>query len=866
MGLMIGLGSTQLFAASGESRAYAEALVAFHEQAYSVAQSRLNQFLQKYRKSTNAPMAVLLLAQSDYYLGNAAGVTNRLGDSGNLAKARAAGIDDAYAYWRAEAEFALGDFSRAGQTFVSLAEEYPQSSLALSAVIEGAAAFGRHGDWAHVDQLLGTTNGLFQRVAALDPGNTQVANGWLLAAESKYRQRDFVAAHQILGLIHVATLKPDQDWNRTHLACLASEGENNLAAALVAATNLLQIARSGHGDGWDTNLAESVACHATILEKLGRLPEAVDAWEEDLAKPVPAEQQKLAIVKCTELALAQRKLGEAEARLEDYLRASPDSPVADIASLALGELHLRDFAAQPSASNHLAMARARLDEFIATATNTELVGKAYLDRGWSEWLVSRMAEAAGSTNAAPEMAASLADFQAAAQRPLSPDDLVVAKFKSGDALFALNRYSDAQTNYDAVLADAQNSLEGTNSLVGLALYQKLRVCLALTNAEAVDETVRALLRRFPDGIPTESGLLMAGEGFADLNLPLRAREMLQEFQERYTNSPLLADVEFAQARTYEREQEWSAAASHYAGWLKAYPAGELRPQVEYSLGQAVFLAGNESQAFELFTNFVGRYTNELTPLALWWTAEHYFRTGTNFVPAELNYQLIFQNFPTNELAGPAQLMAGRSALGRFDYKGALHYLDPLVNDAKCPANLLTQALFAYCEALRQITDTNNESLEEATKILSGICAKNPTNEIGSLAWSEVGDCDWQLGAYDAATNAYAQVLILDASSRELCCRARVGAGIALEKKAEGKSGEVRKGLWKQALENYQAVFASLPDSETEYWRKKAGLQILSLNLKSNLLKGNQLDKFILDLRTNFPQLSEAAELKRLTDQ
>ena len=79
------LGGGQLFAASREERAYGAAVAAFNDKFYDRAEAGLTQFLQTYRKSTNAPAAVLLLAQSEFYLGKYSVAITRLTDTNNVA-------------------------------------------------------------------------------------------------------------------------------------------------------------------------------------------------------------------------------------------------------------------------------------------------------------------------------------------------------------------------------------------------------------------------------------------------------------------------------------------------------------------------------------------------------------------------------------------------------------------------------------------------------------------------------------------------------------------------------------------------------------------------------------------------------------
>jgi tetratricopeptide (TPR) repeat protein len=331
----------------------------------------------------------------------------------------------------------------------------------------------------------------------------------------------------------------------------------------------------------------------------------------------------------------------------------------------------------------------------------------------------------------------------------------------------------------------------------------------------------------------------------------------------------MPEVAFALGRTYEREQNWPAAVNNYEAWLQAYPAHALRSKVEYARAWAVSQTGDEARAFELFTNYVSQYTNNLTPLAYWWVADHYFRSGTNFLKAEEKFQLIFENFPTNELACRAQLMAARSAMGVFNYNEAIRfYLNPLVGNTNCPADVAMQARFAYCEALLRSPDTNNVYLQTASNLLSQICAMYPTNEPGALAWSEAGDCYQQMGSLDAATNAYAQVLNSRAASQELCSRALVGWALVLEKKAEGMPDDARNALLDLAMKQYEAAFD--PDTDvnadadvkSEWWIKEAGLKILALNAKTGSIKGRDLDKLINKMEVYFPELKDSLEQKR----
>ena len=844
IGFALVLGGETLFAAgSREERAYAAAAQAFQDAVWNRAETEFAQFVQKYPKSTNAPMAVLLQAQAELKQGKLADATGLL----TARRALAGNLADQYEYWMAQAQSQRGDFAAAADTLNSLAQHFPDSPLRLRAVVEAAADL-KMNDWAQVSGLLADVNGIFQRAAQLDGGNELVVRGRLLLAQAEFVQKNFPAALAVLNQLNPAALAPELDGQRLYLLVQVQFGAGDLDAALATATNLTQTARLQKNV--DLSVA-GAALRGLILEKSGRLPEAVAAWSENLAANVPAARQREAVLKIAALADAEKNLPAAEEALNNFLKQFGDDAVAALARLKLGGLYLQDYFAQPS-SNRLASAQAQFTQVLGAGTNGPLAGAAFLDRGWCFWL-------------ATNWPASLADFSAAAGLlPLS-EDLAVAKFKVGDALFAQTNFADARENYQAVLTEFDALPAVAKSLGDRALYQILRADLELKDAAGAEDAMQRLLQRFPNSELVDKSLLLAGEGFSDFGSPQNARAVFQRFEKQNPDSDLQPQVALAVARTFEREQDWVMSIAAYEKWRADFAtnAPRLRPQAEFALAQANFHAGNEAQAFGQFTNFVAQFsTDPLAPAAQWWVAEHFFRAG-DFVNAEKNYQLLYQNWPADALVYPARLMAGRAAIGRQGFPDAAHYFTLLTEDTNCPASIWTQAMFAYGSVLTRLDspDTNRPflNIEAATNIFAQLAAQNPTNETGALAWSEMGDCDWQLGALAAATNAYAQAINASFAGAGVRSRARVGQGQVLEKMAASLPPDERAPLLAQALKNYLDVFYSA-DPVADFWIKKAGMA--ALPLLNSAADAAQLNKFLDRLEEKLPQLKAALELKR----
>jgi outer membrane protein assembly factor BamD (BamD/ComL family) len=873
--LALSTGGERSFAASArEDRAYAAAVTAFQDGMWSRAETEFAQFVQKYPKSDRMAEAVLMQAEAEFKQGKLpqaiARLTARQAEAGNLA--------DQYVYWIGEAQFQNGDFSAAAETFVSLTRDFPESSVRLRAVVEAASSLAQTNEWPQVVSLLEETNSVFQRAAQMDSGNELVSRGQLLLARAKFAQNDFTGAAAVLGSLNSPTLKPELDWQRAYLLYQVKLAAADTNAALAITTNLVQIARLEKND---ILRAESVALRAGVLEQLGQKSGAVAAYQEILALNAPVERQRQAILKMAELAIALDRFSDAEDSLQKFRAQFPASAAADVALLTLGELHLKDYTAQVATTNHLAEAtnhlreaQARFDQFLGAFTNSPLAGKAYLDRGWCNWLAAKNSESVGDIKAAAQKyAESLDDFSAAAQSADLPpsEDLAVARFKMGDAMFALTNYAGALENYRAVLDDFTNFPAVARAFGDRALYQMLRANLELKDLAGASSAMARILKLYPASDLADSGLLLVGEGLADARPPAAARALFQKFVETSPNSPLRPRVGLAVARTYEREQDWPSAIGQYENWRNDFPTDALRPQADYALAQANFQAGNETNAFGLFTNFVAQFpTHDLAPLAQYWVADHYFRLGgTNYVDAERNYKMLYQN--TNWQGSPlvyqARLMAGRAAMGLPSYNDAIDHFKTLTSDTNCPPDLNAQALFAYGSALMlsDSRDTNNPlaNFQLATNVFNQICQLYPTNEPGALAWNEIGDCDLQLGAFDAATNAYAQVFNSPFANISARSRAQIGFGIALEKKAALVSGASQNELLDQALDNYLDVFwgDNLRDGEQWdlFWVKKAGLQAAPLVGRLNDPDAERA--FYGSLKGVLPQLTDLIEKK-----
>jgi TolA-binding protein len=675
-------------------------------------------------------------------------------------------------------------------------------------------------------------------------------------------RQDYAAAEEALKPILQVPLNPKLAWQRQYLLCRAQLSQGRLEEALINATNLLTLATN---TAQISLQADSVALHAGLLERLSRRDEAMETYEKNLSGGVPAERQRQALLKIIELSLLENKIPRAAQMLEKYCQQHPEATSRDLALLTLAELRLRQHANEGTGTNRVAGGTNYLQESIGALSalvkefpQSGLLGKAQLNLGWCLWLNGQMPEARAA-------------FEGAVQSLPPSLDKATAHFKLADVQFRLNDFAGALTNYNAVISNFTDLPDVKTDLIEPALYQVVRAGLAAGDMAATTNGLARILAAYPTGFRTERAVLLTGQKIANEGDPAKARQIFQDFAQAATNSSLMPEVQMAIAATYERQNQWDAVIATYDTWLSRFTNSPLLlPQVEYSRALANFRAGQLTNAYNLFTNFVVQYpTNECTPLAQWWVADYYFR-NSRWKQAEENYQLIFQHWPQASVANEAKLMAGRAAMSRYIWTDAIKYFTNLTSDLKCPPDVWARAMFAYGDVLMSMDSITNKQAdyEQAIGVFSKIIETQPTNELAVLAIGQKANCLLQWAKvtqqYEPALAEYAKITNSPVANATVRSIARVGMGVVLEKQAEQKTGAEQSALLRSALNLYLDVLyfdKDLREGEKPdpFWVKKAGLE--AARLTESAQEWTQAIKIYERLRELMPALGPTLDKK-----
>ena len=846
-------------AGAAEKTSFEAGAKAFQETVWDRAETEFGRFTQTFTNSARLPEAYLYQAEARLRLGNYSGALDLL----TAHQSQAGRWADAYTFWQGEALFEKGDFSAAADTFARVVRDFPASTNRLQAVVREATAQSKLGQWSRAMETLRQPTGPFLSAAAADPADRLVIRGYLVLAEAELMAGKADAAQTTLSSIPGLNLSPQLAWERAFLSCRILLALGRTTEAVQSSTNLMPLATQL---GKRELEADTSAFQAGLLERVGRLDDAVAAYSRNLVDVFPVERQRQALLKITEIYLRGNRIGEAAQTLEQFLRKYPLAQSADLALVTLGELRLQQFQSglctnvvsvlvtnPPASTNCLQQSITLLESFTNRFPQSLLLGRAQLYLGWCFWTDGNVP-------------GSEASFQAAvAHLPLSPE-LANAYFKLADAQYKQGNYTGALTNYQAVLSRFANLPEVRTNLFEPALYHVVRAALDARNVPAAQTALLRILAEYPKGFYTDRAVLLTGQVIGEKD-PSGARKLFEDFIKADPDATRRAEVELAIAGTYEQQGQWDAAIQQYDSWLDSHTNHPSQPRTEYARAWANFQAGHDTNALNQFTNFIAHFpTNEYAPRAQWWVSDYYYNLG-DFQTAEQNYQLCYQNWPTSKLNYEARMMAGRSAFARSSWKDAKDYFGWLASNTNCPLELRAQAFFALGDTLVSQSSSNKlADYQQALNAYDQVLLFSATNRLGILALGAKANCFLQCQDYASATNAYQQVIgspVADVAARS---GAKVGLSLVQEKLAEQPGCTNGAALLLSARDQCLDVldnnnFLREGEQADPFWTKEAGIE--AVRFCEALKQPGQAKRICERLQQQFPSLRLGEKIKAL---
>jgi TolA-binding protein len=809
--------------AQTEAELFAAAAAALTNRFHERAEQQFGEFLQKFPQSTNISAAILYQAQARLLQRKYDGALELL----RAGTPKAGALADHFRFWEGEALSGKGDFPAASASYAKVLQEFPQSPLALQASYLQANSEFQQKNFTNTVALLRNPEGFFQRIAKTNSQDSWVMRGQLLLAEALLALNLLDEARAAVTTIPAGS---SLAWDRYQLAARIEFAGPKPEAALLHLTNAVSAAAQRAN-----LLAQSWNLEAETYRKLNQVEAAVTAYERiSSATNLAPDQRRLAVLKSVELLSATGQLTNAIARIETYLAGNTNESSADLLRLKAGELWVERFRASPAETNALAQARAHLGAIISQFTNSVYVGRAWLNLGWSYW------EEGTRANDLSRIRESEAAFRNAAETLTRSQEQALAIHKIGDARLQLGEPQSAATNYLAVLRNFAEFPEVRAALFDMTYRQLVRAYIETGDLPTAEKILQEYRQGFSNGGNFEETLYLYGRSLAREGRTAQARAVFQDFLKSYPGSAFVPQVRYSESRSHAAEGNLKLAIKQQEDWLAAFTNHTLRAEVEFQRALLYDQDGQRTNSLRLLTNFLAVFpTHPLAPAAQNWVADYYYEQE-QWLPAEQHYQRLFQNtnWTSSRFHFPARMMAARSAFFRQGYDDARSYLTNIIQDPKCPPELLPEAWFALGDIFIEqpiVGNTNAvANFVEAAKVFHRIVTQFPTNRITPLALARKGDCHANLAttypeSFEEAMKSYRAVLSLQPSVVPVSARnqAEVGLALLIKKSAENKPADEQQKLLRQALDHLlNVVYGTHLNGESPdpFYLKKAGLE------------------------------------------
>ena len=726
-------------------------------------------------------------------------------------------LQDAFRYWKANAQFEAGQISAAFQTL----ENFPPKSPYLSAALrlQGRAAVS-NGD-------LKIAESIFSRFDKQFPAHENAAQNLLdLAHVCRERGRGKSAQKALDNLLERFPDTVEADTGRMMLAHeLIADGKSKAQKQAAELLRQLGSTESAHPR---MRIAAWVELSG-IEQAAGRTEAAIEALR---TAETFTEETVLRIRQQAARATLLFEKGDTEEALALFdaaARIAPDQETAAAVLIQKAEALLE--------YKQFSKAETAFQSCLNVTEQTPIQRRALSGKGWSLWHQNRFEEAA-------------AYFEKAVSKCSSADELITAYIKAGDARLKAKQFDKAHDNYRKA---SETDLH--HPLAPQAAYQSAIALLSNGNTDKAFRYFQTVESSFPESEFARQAALKRADILQRKGNLEGALEEHIYIAEQYTNAALRAASIHQQGLILFELNRYEDALSAFDSLLKAYPESEEAPQAFYMRGFCRYLQGHVEEALDILRLFIEKYPDSnWTPEVLFLLSENAYNQG-DYPQAHESFLQITEHFPQNELADDALFWAGNALLKQDNFLDAFTLYSRLAGNYP-QSDLLMQTRFAQGEALTELGE-----FARAILAYEEIIKSEPDTLLAARARGRRGDCLFTLGAseperYDEALATYHALerkndLPFDLKLQTLCkiarCKDKTGnPAEALEHYTEAvySIGEHSEPLSPTAVLWFTRAALEAGDllERKQQWRE--AVRIYERIIQANVPAGNEAKKRI----------------------
>ncbi|MDD4939641.1 MAG: tetratricopeptide repeat protein, partial [Candidatus Omnitrophica bacterium] len=675
---------------SKEEEALFVAKKAFEDGFYDVALGLLDRFLKNYPDSPQEPEVNLLIGQCYFRQNRFIEALTKFEEL--LSRPQAGGLKDAIFYWMAEVHFKGNNFSKAGDFYKSIIEEFPKSEYAMHACYSLGWCLFQESRFEEAIKY-------FRIVEEKYPGEPRLDSQFKII-ECLYNSKDYSGLKNNLKNYLKAYLKDNV--RLPYLYFYGAEADyylNNFEEAISgysrviagSADERLQ-ALSGLGIAWS-------------YLKLKRYKEAGDNFLLVKQESLDPKNENIHLLGKATLRLEEKDFREAEKLYRELTRKASSPEILIQAYLGLADA-LYNLTEYSKAIKVYEEALLKEPEG-ASGENTD---KLHYGLAWSFLKEGEFKKA-------------IDEFQKIAKHTEDKIFKVAALCQIGDAYQDSGDYNKAAETYDGILKNYPDSLYSD--------YIQYQLGITLLKASNYDGAIMAFLavkKNFPGSKLLDDATYALGLTYFQRQDYKSSREIFEKFRNEFKESNLSAESAYLLGTSLFNLADYTQALEVFKDIIRQYGQDiETVQKAEYEIADCYYQMGNEKEAMERFKVLRSKYPDsKLTPEVMWWLGEYYYRHN------ELNlsrryFSSLISDFPKNNLIPDAYYAIGITYAQEDKYAEAVENFKKVLelgrSDLAGTANIAIADIYARQGKAEQALAAYNEAVKDYPNLVSLIYPK-----------------------------------------------------------------------------------------------------------------------------------------------
>ncbi|MDD5688141.1 MAG: tetratricopeptide repeat protein [Elusimicrobia bacterium] len=259
----------------------------------------------------------------------------------------------------------------------------------------------------------------------------------------------------------------------------------------------------------------------------------------------------------------------------------------------------------------------------------------------------------------------------------------------------------------------------------------------------------ALVQNYPKSNYAAEGWLRLGDCYYELKKYKSARNSYRSILTKYSDSPQAEFALYNIGRTYEAEGSISDYIAIYVQFAEKYPKSQISPEILSQIGEYFYKKKDYDKSakyFEmLFTNFPD---NDLAENAQFIRSKIYYKNGAR-TEAINSFSKFLEKYPLSKNCAEALLYLGNCYLDAADYQKAIEYYEKGLKGEPAESEISAMMRYNCGQAYEKVGN-----LIEAEKCFSEILYRYPKSIAAAKMYLKRGVDLERSGDYFAAVENY----------------------------------------------------------------------------------------------------------------